>query len=101
MQLEETAVNPWISLGLVDGKWALLWSTVAAPERASSPLFWAVQAFTDTLTQQGTAGMVFRLTDAIKGAVGLRCALLAPSRGCCRDTPHTAPRSLSWVRCGN
>jgi len=77
VQLEETAANPWVTLQLVDGDWKLAWSTVAAPERASSPLFWAVQSFTDTLTQQGTADLVFRLTDAVKGAVGLRCALPA------------------------
>ena len=42
-ELESSAPAADEMLQLVDGDWKLVWSTITAPERASSPLFWAVQ----------------------------------------------------------
>ncbi|KAK3268407.1 hypothetical protein CYMTET_23091 [Cymbomonas tetramitiformis] len=57
---------------LLDGRWALLWSSGKALERATSPVFWSVEAFTDALVEKGTGGLIFELTDSLKGAVGLK-----------------------------
>mmetsp|Transcript_49171 Transcript_49171/g.91621 ORF Transcript_49171/g.91621 Transcript_49171/m.91621 type:complete len:298 (+) Transcript_49171:49-942(+) len=74
-ELESLARPEDLSLDQLDGAWVLVWSSVEAPER-TSPLFWAVQAFTDSLTQPGASSLIFRLTDALKGPVGMQCGAI-------------------------
>lgn len=59
-------------LELLDGRWALVWSSGKALERATSPVFWSVEAFTDALVEKGTGGLIFEFTDSLKGVVGLK-----------------------------